>query len=65
MTGVALISFIMLAVQEPLIQVKLLVWIFMMRVMMVLASGLSYLVNERGRRSEVTATSDSSTSKRR
>ncbi len=42
-TGVALISFIMLAVHEPLIQVKLLVWIFMMRVMMVLASGLSYL----------------------
>jgi K(+)-stimulated pyrophosphate-energized sodium pump len=42
-TGVALISFIMLAVPDPLIQVKLLVWIFMMRVMMVLASGLSYL----------------------
>jgi K(+)-stimulated pyrophosphate-energized sodium pump len=42
-TGVALISFIMLAVHEPLIQVKLLVWIFMMRVMMVLASGVSYL----------------------
>jgi K(+)-stimulated pyrophosphate-energized sodium pump len=42
-TGVALISFIMLAVHDPLIQVKLLVWIFMMRVMMVLASGFSYL----------------------
>jgi K(+)-stimulated pyrophosphate-energized sodium pump len=42
-TGVALISFIMLAVPDPLIQVKLLVWIFMMRVMMVLASGFSYL----------------------
>jgi K(+)-stimulated pyrophosphate-energized sodium pump len=42
-TGVALISFIMLAVHDPLIQVKLLVWIFMMRVMMVLASGVSYL----------------------
>jgi len=44
-TGVALISFILLAVPEPLIQVKLLVWIFVMRVMMVLASGLSYMIN--------------------
>ncbi|MGH9383695.1 MAG: sodium-translocating pyrophosphatase, partial [Vicinamibacterales bacterium] len=44
-TGVALISFIMLAVKEPTIQVQLLVWIFMMRVMMVLASAGSYLVN--------------------
>jgi K(+)-stimulated pyrophosphate-energized sodium pump len=43
-TGVALITFIVLAVHDPLIQVKLLVWIFMMRVMMVLASGFSYLV---------------------
>ena len=42
-TGVALIAFITLAVHDPLIQVKLLVWIFMMRVMMVLASGFSYL----------------------
>jgi K(+)-stimulated pyrophosphate-energized sodium pump len=44
-TGVALISFILLAVPEPLVQVKLLVWIFVMRVMMVLASGGSYLLN--------------------
>ncbi|MEZ5415874.1 MAG: sodium-translocating pyrophosphatase [Vicinamibacterales bacterium] len=44
-TGVALISFIMLAVKDPVIQVQLLVWIFMMRVMMVLASAGSYLVN--------------------
>ena len=44
-TGVALISFILLAVKEPAIQVQLLVWIFMMRVMMVLASAGSYLVN--------------------
>jgi K(+)-stimulated pyrophosphate-energized sodium pump len=44
-TGVALITFIMLAVPQPTIQVQLLVWIFMMRVMMVIASGLSYLVN--------------------
>lgn len=44
-TGVALISFIMLAVHDPATQVQLLVWIFMMRVMMVLASAGSYLVN--------------------
>ena len=44
-TGVALISFIMLAVKDPAVQVQLLVWIFMMRVMMVLASAGSYLVN--------------------
>ncbi len=44
-TGVALISFIMLAVKDPVVQVQLLVWIFMMRVMMVLASAGSYLVN--------------------
>src|SRR4029079_17164223 len=44
--GVALISFILLAVPDQLVQVKLLVWIFSIRVMMVLASGLSYVVNE-------------------
>ncbi len=45
-TGVALISFILLAVREPSVQVQLLVWIFVMRVMMIVASGLSYQVNE-------------------
>ena len=45
-TGVALITFIMLAVPEAAVQVQLLVWIFVMRVMMVIASGGSYLVNE-------------------
>jgi K(+)-stimulated pyrophosphate-energized sodium pump len=44
-TGVALISFIVLAVTDPTVQVQLLVWIFMMRVMMIIASGLSYLLN--------------------
>jgi len=44
-TGVALITFIMLAVPEAVTQVQLLVWIFMMRVMMIVASGLSYLIN--------------------
>ncbi|MEQ1869959.1 MAG: sodium-translocating pyrophosphatase [Vicinamibacterales bacterium] len=45
-TGVALISFILLAVHDPKVQVELLVWIFVMRIMMVIASGLSYFVNE-------------------
>src|SRR5437016_5011516 len=45
-TGVALISFILLAVHDPKVQVQLLVWIFAMRIMMVVASGFSYLVNE-------------------
>jgi K(+)-stimulated pyrophosphate-energized sodium pump len=44
-TGVALISFILLAV-EPQYRVQLLVWIFSMRIMMVVASVLSYYVNE-------------------
>jgi K(+)-stimulated pyrophosphate-energized sodium pump len=45
-TGVALISFILLAVHDPAVRVKLLVWLFVMRIMMIVASGLSYLVNE-------------------
>ena len=45
-TGVALITFILLAVRDPLVQVQLLVWIFVMRVMMVISSGLSYFINE-------------------
>ncbi|MBX7151794.1 sodium-translocating pyrophosphatase [bacterium] len=45
-TGVALITFILLAVSDPIIQVQLLVWIFVMRIMMVVASALSYFVNE-------------------
>src|SRR5262249_37082980 len=45
-TGVALISFILLAVTSATVQVQLLVWIFMMRIVMVIASGVSYLINE-------------------
>jgi K(+)-stimulated pyrophosphate-energized sodium pump len=45
-TGVALISFIVLAVADPGVQVQLLVWIFVMRIMMVVSSGASYLINE-------------------
>jgi K(+)-stimulated pyrophosphate-energized sodium pump len=45
-TGVALISFILLAVKDPMVKVQLLVWIFTMRVMMVVASAVSYFINE-------------------
>ncbi|MGZ4809884.1 MAG: sodium-translocating pyrophosphatase, partial [Thermoanaerobaculia bacterium] len=45
-TGVALISFIVLAVKNPTVQVQLMVWLFAMRIMMVIASAVSYLINE-------------------
>ncbi len=52
-TGVALITFILLAVNEAVagpnfeaVQVQLLVWIFMMRIMMIVTSGVSYWINE-------------------
>jgi K(+)-stimulated pyrophosphate-energized sodium pump len=44
-TGVALITFILLGVKNPTVQVQLLVWIFVMRVMMLIASSLSYFLN--------------------
>ncbi len=44
-TAVALISFIVLAVKSSLVQSQLLVWIFVMGVMMVISSGLAYLIN--------------------
>jgi K(+)-stimulated pyrophosphate-energized sodium pump len=44
-TGVALISFILLAVPDSTVQVQLLVWIFVMRIVMIIASGVSYLIN--------------------
>ena len=42
----SLITFILLAVPVEQIQVQLLVWIFAMRIMMVVVSGISYLINE-------------------
>jgi len=45
-TGVALINFIILAVNSDITKVELLVWIFSMRVMMIIASALSYFLNE-------------------
>jgi K(+)-stimulated pyrophosphate-energized sodium pump len=45
-TGVALITFILLAVTNPAVQVQLLVWIFAMRVLMIVTSAVSYFLNE-------------------
>ncbi len=45
-TGVALITFITLAVFQTQVQADLLVWIFAMRILMIVASGVAYLVNE-------------------
>jgi K(+)-stimulated pyrophosphate-energized sodium pump len=44
-TGVALIAFILLGVHSPTVQVQLLVWIFVMRVIMLVSSSLSYFLN--------------------
>ena len=45
-TGVALITFILLGVADPTVQVQLLVWIFVMRIMMIIASAGSYFIND-------------------
>ena len=45
-TGVALITFILLGVKDPTVQVQLLVWIFVMRVMMLVSSTVAYFLNE-------------------
>ncbi|GAC1661347.1 MAG: sodium-translocating pyrophosphatase [Candidatus Acidiferrum sp.] len=44
-TGVALITFILLAVKSPTVQVQLLVWIFVMRIVMLVASAAAYFIN--------------------
>jgi len=44
-TGVALITFILLGVKDPTVQVQLLVWIFVMRIVMLVASALAYFIN--------------------
>src|SRR5574344_512428 len=45
-TGVALVSFILLAVKGPNIQKELLVWIFSMRILMVITSVVSFWINK-------------------
>jgi K(+)-stimulated pyrophosphate-energized sodium pump len=44
-TGVALITFILLGVKSETVQVQLLVWIFVMRIVMLIASALAYFIN--------------------
>src|SRR5271163_1674874 len=45
-TGVALITFILLGVKSPTVQVQLLVWIFVMRIAMLVASAAAYFIND-------------------
>jgi len=45
-TGVALVSFILLAVNDPEMQKNLLVWIFSMRILMVITSVVAYWINK-------------------
>ena len=45
-TGVALVSFILLAVANPEIQTRLLIWIFSMRILMVITSIVAYWINK-------------------
>ncbi len=44
-TGVALITFILLGVKDPKVQVQLLVWIFVMRIAMLVSSAAAYFIN--------------------
>jgi len=44
-TGVALITFILLAVASPIVQTQLLVWIFAARILMIITAGVSYAIN--------------------
>lgn len=44
-TGVALISFIVLAVAGEALQVQLLMWIFLMRILMIITSVVSFWIN--------------------
>jgi K(+)-stimulated pyrophosphate-energized sodium pump len=44
-TGVALITFILLGVRNPTVQVQLLVWIFVMRIAMLVAAAAAYFIN--------------------
>jgi len=44
-TGVALITFILLGVQNPIIKLQLLVWIFVIRIVMLIAAAAAYYIN--------------------
>ena len=45
-TGVALITFILLGVSNPIVQVQMLVWIFAIRIAMLVASAAAYFIND-------------------
>ena len=45
-TGVALVTFVLLAVPDPALQARLLVWIFTVRAAMILAAWAAYAINK-------------------
>jgi K(+)-stimulated pyrophosphate-energized sodium pump len=45
-TGVALITFILLGVKDPTVKVQLLVWIFVIRVVMLVSAAGAYFIND-------------------
>jgi len=45
-TGVALVTFVLLGVHDPAVQASLLVWIFVVRAVMIVASAVSYQLND-------------------
>ncbi|UJP38555.1 sodium-translocating pyrophosphatase [Cellulomonas palmilytica] len=45
-TGVALVTFVLLGVHDPAVQASLLVWIFVVRAVMIVASAASYQLND-------------------
>ncbi|MBQ9255285.1 MAG: sodium-translocating pyrophosphatase [Bacteroidales bacterium] len=57
-TGVALVSFILLAVPDSLLQTKLLIWIFSMRILMVITSVLAYYINNAISKAKYSKTED-------
>jgi len=57
-TGVALVSFIILAVGDPIIQRDLLVWIFSMRILMVITSIVAFWINNAISKAKYSKTED-------
>ena len=45
-TGVALVTFVLLGVHDPAVQASLLIWIFVVRAVMIVASAVSYQLND-------------------
>ena len=57
-TGVALITFILVGVGDTAVQIQLLVWLFVIRAVMVIASAISYYINRAMTRAKYTDADD-------